>query len=319
MLELEKQYARLPWLEEQRAQLDELVKDDRCPHALLIQGKPGMGRRHLALWLATTVLGSDPSRLTDPDDPESEAGHPDFIEVRPEAGKKSIGIDQIRQLIEFFALTSFGTGGRVAIIYPADAMTIAAANSLLKTLEEPAGKSLIILVTESLRRLPPTIVSRCQRLRLPAPPAKTSLAWLEGEAPGAKLANMLDFVGGAPLAALELHEGEFAATANSYAADIKALENRQLSPVVVADRWKSEPDLALEWLYWRLAGRVRQTFEAAESPARGDLAANRPYLEACFRQMAQIRELRRLISRGISAELNLAGLLMDWYGGLGQR
>ena len=94
---------------------------------------------------------------------------------------------------------------------------------------------------------------------------------------------------------------------------------------MVAERWKKAPELALEWLYWRLARRVRAALEALSGNGSDDQSALsasperlQVSLQACFRQMAQIRELRRVISGGISAELNLAGLLMDWYGGLGE-
>ncbi len=329
MLNIHKLYSTLPWLEERREQLASLVALERCPHALLIQGRSGTGRRHLALWLATEVLGADPSRASEGDS-EAEVGHPDFITVEPEPDKTSIGIDQIRELIRFFSLTRHGTRGRVAVIYPADSMTINAANSLLKTLEEPPAQTVIILICESLTRLPATVISRCQRIRLPAPPSADALLWLGKEAPGTDLATMLDFAGGAPLATLALHEANFAATANQYAADLKKLEQRGVSPVVIAERWvgraKAQPELALQWLYWRLSRRVRATLEALSGkalPEMGDVSLQtgqiRQTMQACFRQMAQIRELRRLNKGGINAELNLAALLMDWYGGLGHQ
>jgi DNA polymerase-3 subunit delta' len=213
----------------------------------------------------------------------------------------------------------------VAIIYPAEKMSANAANSLLKTLEEPHGNTTIILICESLRRLPATIVSRCQRVRLPAPPAQVAVDWLAEQTSGADLANMLDFTGGAPLITLALHEADFAAMANQYAADLKNLEQRAANPVAVAGRWKKEPELALQWLYWKLARRVRAALEPPPGAVLTDIGVAplhtplaQKTLRASFRQMAQIRDLRRVISGGISAELNLAGLLMDWYGGLGE-
>jgi DNA polymerase-3 subunit delta' len=333
LLDIEKIYDSLPWLVEQRQQLADLVAADRCPHALLIQGRAGSGRRHLALWLATEMLGTDPSRALE-SDPDAEVGHPDFFTLEPEQDKQSIGVDQVRALIGFLNLTTHGRNGRVAVLYPADSMTINAANSLLKTLEEPPGKTLIILICESLKRLPATVISRCQRVRLPAPPTDAALAWLGGEVPDADLAAMLDFAGGAPLATLALHKADFAATANQYAADLKSLEQRQVSPVVIAERWagrakgsdKKQSEMALQWLYWRLSRRVRAGLEALSGKNSGETGGDslqtgqiQLTVRACFRQMAQIRELRRLIKGGINAELNLAGLLMDWYGGLGHQ
>ena len=156
------------------------------------------------------------------------------------------------------------------------------------------------------------------------PGREQALAWLETEAPGADLGNLLDFSGGAPLAALELYRASFAETATQYAQDLRGLEQRQLSPVDVAGRWQGDADLALRWLDWRLSRKVRSCLEAPSVEETADGSGTRTRMEpqqriiqACFRQMAQIRELRRLLNGGINAELNLAGLLMDWYGGLG--
>lgn len=317
MLGLKEKYESLPWLEDTRRQLEELVDAGRCPHALLLQGRAGMGRRQLALWLAARVLGADPSRPLQ-DNPDSEAGHPDFVTLEIPDDKTQIVVDQSRDLIAFLQLTSHGGRGRVAVIYPAEAMNRNTANALLKTLEEPPAGTVIVLIAESPRSLPPTILSRCQQIRLAPPPPSEVVDWLAERAGGKDLTNMLDFVGGAPLAALELHEAEFAETANGFAADLRQLEAREVSPTLVAARWAKQPDLALQWLYWRLSRRVRQALEAKAGNGLGGDQALR-VTQACFQQMGQIRELRQLIKRGISAELNLVGLLMDWYGGLGSQ
>ena len=220
MLDIEIKYDELPWLREPQDRLEGQISADRLPHALLIQGLPGMGRRQLALWLATRILGADPTSLVGTGKDEEEAGHPDFYPITILPDKTRILVDQIRELITELSLTSFGPGGKVAIIYPADKMNESAANSLLKTLEEPPGRTTLILICESLRRLPATIVSRCQHLRLQSPPAGVALEWLEQEVPGTSFENLLDFAGGAPLHALALHEAEFAAQANHYAADL---------------------------------------------------------------------------------------------------
>ena len=297
--------------------MQDLAATGRCPHALLVHGRSGSGRRQLALWLAATALGADPTRRTS--DGEAEAGHPDFAAIEPEEGKQSIGVEQVRELIRFLELTSHGNRGRVAIIWPADAMTLQAANSLLKTLEEPPGGTIIVLIAETLARLPATIVSRCQRIRIPPPSTEVALDWLGEQAPGADLGPLLQFCGGAPLATLELHEANFAADAGQFAADMRELEEKRVDPVAVAARWKSQPDLALDWLYWRLSRRVREGLGVAADDTPADtLDAGPEVIQACFRQMSQIRELRRIINGGINAELSIAGLLMDWYGGFGR-
>lgn len=90
--------------------------------------------------------------------------HPDYLLVQAETSGKIIKVDQIRELVEEFSKTSQCNGYQIAVIEPAEAMNIAAANALLKTLEEPLGKVIIILISEHPSLLPATIRSRCQQL-----------------------------------------------------------------------------------------------------------------------------------------------------------
>jgi len=326
LLNIDKILNDLPWLSGRQEQLQELLARDACPHALLIHGREGSGRRHLALWLAEALLGVDPLRpLGDGDDGERrDAGHPDLFILEPEEEGKQISVSQVRGLTKFLSLTSHGLAGRLAIVWPAERMTTSAANSLLKTLEEPPSGVVILLISESIARLPKTVVSRCQQVRIPAPPREQALEWLAEAAPGVDLQNLLDFSGGAPLAALALHDAQFVKTATSYADDLRQLEERQTSPIAVAARWQKEPDLALRWLDWRLNKRARlaltslaEANSGEKAPESGDIVRVHATIQACNKQMGQIRELRRVINGGINAELNIAGLLMDWYGGFG--
>ena len=318
MLEIDKNYAELPWLSALRTELVSLCESERSPHSLLLYGRRGTGRRQLALWLVEALLGKDPLRTLAGSD--EAVGHPDLLVVEPADGKASISVDQIRELVDFFRLTSHSSAGRLAIVWPAESMTVNAANSLLKTLEEPPAGSLIILISESVSRLPATIVSRCQRLRVPLPPRELAFEWLVAESGEPIPGDLLDFAGGAPLTALALHAASFGATASGFEKDIQELQQRRAIPVEVAARWSKTPDLALEWLSWRLAGEVRSALGVSTDIASGAVASadNAGIAHAGFQQMEQIRELRRLFRGGISTELSLAGLLMGWYGGLGR-
>lgn len=90
--------------------------------------------------------------------------HPDFLLIEPYEKNHAIKIDQVRALSEKVTKTAHAGHYRVVIITPADAMPMAAANALLKTLEEPVGKTIIFLVEEQAGLLPPTILSRCQKI-----------------------------------------------------------------------------------------------------------------------------------------------------------
>jgi DNA polymerase-3 subunit delta' len=250
---LEKLYDNLPWLAAERSRLERSVAEGTFPHSLIIQGRNGMGRRQLALWIAASVLGAPVVRAgrgTDAPEPI----HPDFVSLEPELDKKSgkqkksIGINQIRSLIEFLSLTSHGTGGRVAVLYPADRMTVEAANSLLKTLEEPPGSTVIILITETLGHLPATVISRCQRVRLVPPEPQVALDWLEREVPGQQFSKLLEFAGGAPLEVLALKAAGFSEFANQFMVMVDALEQSGISPVAVAAKCRDREAIALQLL-----------------------------------------------------------------------
>ena len=120
-----------------------------------------------------------------------------------------------------------------------------------------------------------------------------------------------------PLAALDLQQSDFAAVANRFADDLTNLQQKGVNPAEVAARWGKTPDLALRWLYWKLYRRAVQIASADPqtlSPPADRVAA----MQSCERQMSEIRELRRVITGGINAELSMASLLTDWYGGLGR-
>ena len=158
-------------------------------HAWLLTGPPGIGKVNLALVLANRLLNSiegAPSELEAA--PAGDAmstrhepadHHPDFQYVFPEDGKRSISIDQIREMTGNLSLTSLHGSAKVVVIEPADTMTPAAADALLKTLEEPSPNTYLLLVSHRPGQLPATIRSRCQILAVPRPAAETALQWLE--------------------------------------------------------------------------------------------------------------------------------------------
>jgi DNA polymerase-3 subunit delta' len=198
----------------------------RLPHAILVHGGTGIGKTEFARAAAAGVLCESPRDGLACGSCVSchwfsQGNHPDYREIVPEAaadgdgdeeaeGARSeraksvvIKIDQIRAVADFVALTTHRDGFRVLLIHPAEALAPAAANALLKTLEEPPARTFIILVSDRTARLLATLRSRCRPLPLAAPPRDEALAWLREqgiEQPEAAL----DAAGGAPLLAVEL-------------------------------------------------------------------------------------------------------------------
>ncbi len=203
-----------------------LAARDRLPHAVLVRGRAGIGKVIFARALAAAVLcesgrGGEACGACPSCHWFSQGNHPDFREVVPQAAaedeegaegeggkadaKKSlvIRIDQIRAVADFVSLSTHRAGFRVLLIHPAQALHPAAANALLKTLEEPPPATLIVLVTSHPSRLLATLRSRCRSLAPGEPTAAEALAWLREqgvERPEAALAA----AGGAPLLARDL-------------------------------------------------------------------------------------------------------------------
>ncbi|MCB1932559.1 MAG: DNA polymerase III subunit delta' [Candidatus Accumulibacter sp.] len=204
-----------------------LARKAQLPHALLISGQRGIGKFELARAFAASLLceklgeagsacghcpacgwlaqGNHPDlRLLQPGalaDDDGQAG------ASQEAGRKKasqqITIEQVRALDEFLHVGTHRHGVRLVLLNPADAMNRAAANAILKALEEPIAGTLFMLISSEPYRLLPTIRSRCQSLPMRPPTAATAAAWLRQS--GAEDGEQwLALAGGSPLLALEL-------------------------------------------------------------------------------------------------------------------
>jgi DNA polymerase-3 subunit delta' len=212
------------WLQPVWGQLQ--ARRQTLPHALLIQGRAGLGKTGLAIAFAQRLL-CEATASTDFACGQCQAclwfgqgNHPDFRLIQPEALEESppaeaesrrrdgetasrqIRIDQVREVQALLAIGTHRRGLRVVLIRPAEAMNVAASNALLKSLEEPPPGSVFLLVSSMPDRLLPTVKSRCQRVFVPPAAAADAVPWLVAEGvsdPEAALA----YAGNAPLAVLE--------------------------------------------------------------------------------------------------------------------
>ena len=147
-------------------QLMRSVQAGRIVHALLFVGPHGSGKRTLARLFAQAMVcqGERKPCGVCPACKRFLAGsHPDIHVVKPE--KKSIGVDEVRELIDALALRPYEGGRHIALIEQADRLTVAAQNALLKTLESPSGEAMFFLITDAPGAMLPTILSRCQTVR----------------------------------------------------------------------------------------------------------------------------------------------------------
>lgn len=238
-----------PWQSEQWQRVNQQQSQGQLPHALLLAGPPNIGKRNFARAFGYALLcQSTREGLACGECKGCELlkaqTHPDFLWLAPEETGKAVKIDQVRQLVETMAQTAQQGGIKVVIVEPAEAMNRNAANALLKTLEEPTGKALLILISDAPGRLLPTIRSRCQRLEFPVPPLLQTRAWLALRGVDeAKLEAVLTEADGRPLLASELLDGEGFASRQELSAEMAAVLLRQASAVQIADRWQQR-----EWL-----------------------------------------------------------------------
>ena len=156
-----------------------LHSDNELPHAVLITSVSGVGLTGAAGSLCATLLcekdGDEPCGECSSCSRVSAGTHGDYRWLKVAEGKTSIGVDQIREAGDFITKTAGYGSQKILVISDAEKMTTGASNALLKTLEEPQGNALIVLLSQRTWLLPATIRSRCQTWRLPALQATSSI------------------------------------------------------------------------------------------------------------------------------------------------
>lgn len=145
------------------------IGSGKTSHSYIFEGIQGCGRKKIALALIQTLFcesGKDDACDTCPSCRKVISGnHADIHRIEPLPDKRDISIDQLREMQRELALRPYEAPRKACILEPAERMSVNAANSLLKTLEEPPGNAIIILLTENADMLLPTIRSRCQLVR----------------------------------------------------------------------------------------------------------------------------------------------------------
>jgi DNA polymerase-3 subunit delta' len=264
-----------PWLDHHWLRL---FAGGELHHATLLAGHPGVGKLVLAEAMAAGLLCESPG----PQRQHRPCGtcqscrwflagnHPDYRRISPDqdddpgdedasakanSKKKpsdTIKVDQIRALEDFVYVGSHRRGKRLIVISPAEAMNHAAANSLLKILEEPPATVYFILVSSKWRLLLPTVKSRCRKVLISRPDPLRAQAWLTSEAVGVGIRDaekLLQITGGSPLTAATWAEQGWL---DAYQSSIDVLTHPDEGPLAMAGRWESQlrasPERSLESL-----------------------------------------------------------------------
>lgn len=200
-----------PWLRPHFEQLIGSYQAERGHHALLIQALPGMGDDALIYAITRFLMCQQPEGHKSCGKCRGcqlmQAGtHPDYYTLEPEKGKSTLGIDAVREVSEKLYEHARLGGAKVVWLKDAAILTEAAANALLKTLEEPPEKTWFFLSCREPGRLLATLRSRCRLHHLAAPQEAWSLTWLSREVTASQEAMLaaLRLSSGAPAAALAL-------------------------------------------------------------------------------------------------------------------
>ena len=320
----------LPWLAGVQSRMLASRAADRLPQSLLLLSQPGLGAEPLAAWISALALCESA-----PTAPCGVCGscvllradnHPDFHAVRLLDDAQQIKVDQIRELIEVLSLSSYRGGRKTAVVENAESLNANGANAFLKTLEEPSGDTLLILVAKPGHRLPATVASRCVRFHLRPPPREVALEWLASRGPAAaRWDAALDLAAGAPLMALELPAAAIERLERDMREGLSGLEAGNVEVTALADAWvRSDLGLRLMWLENWITRRVRAALADGASvqtaePVRLPAALLKPKIRELFELLDAARELRRLASTGLNQQLALEALLLGGRAALSLR
>ena len=309
------------WQQDACQKLIRVASGERLHHAYLIAGTAGVGKLDFARHIAYALLCEKP---IDPDSPDKSpcgecprcalnaaGSHPDVTVLDWLDKAKVISVEQIRQLTARLTLTTTYGPYRIAIINRAHTMTRAAANSLLKTLEEPGAGCILILLADNDAHLPVTVRSRCQRVVLPLPDRQQALEWLKSQQV-ASPEIALEFALGAPLLARQrADELDFRAIAGVKQLFLEFLRG-EFEPAELADQTASvlgTRDALTLFLHWTTESIKNTELSPANSRSSKDSSLfEHRYLS---RALLKFQQSLRLDNPSLKTQTVLEGVLAD--------
>lgn len=292
---------------------------------MILAGAEGLGKSRFARFLAASLLCDSKETLQGPCGSCKSCSmlqastHPDLSVLTPEEPGKQLKIDAIRDLVDKSTLRVAEQKYRIFLIEPADAMNRAAANSLLKTLEEPVAGTLLLLVSSHPDKLPATIRSRCQLINFPIPEIEAARRWLmqQTELKPEEADRLLLIARGAPLKALTFHqEGQQSLYENTMN-DFLAVAAGKSGPLAIAEKWNGSTQF--ETVLTDMAGwtiemvRYNYTHTADTTLNEGlKTLAKRLDLRALYSFLDTLLDIRSKQANNLNNQLALERLLIHW-------
>lgn len=310
-----------PWQQDAWETVQNARQRDRLPHALLFTGEDGCGNEGFVRVLAQSLLCLEPiatgAACGQCRSCQVFAGqaHPDYMAVGLQEDRQAIVIEQIRELNHFLGLSRSYSPRRVVVIYPAERMNVNAANSLLKSLEEPANNTHILLLSSHPALLLSTIRSRCQMMRLPVPSTESALLWLKQQTLQHDAQLLLTAARGRPMAALQLDSTDMLIQRQQWLAHIAQMISGRGNIVEISAQWeKYDKTVLLDWQLDCVHGLIKQlsvnqNYTSYLPDLNDFLTLTRPTI---WEIHAGLLELKKIAIHPINPRLFVESMLMLW-------
>jgi len=303
-----------PWQQQEWQRLCQQQTNKRLPHALLLKGPAGMGKLRFAENFAQLLLCAAPNKQVACGGCHAchlftQKTHPDFYLIQAELTSKVIKIEQIRMVCSDILQTA---RQKIVIIELAEALHAAAANAMLKTLEEPSGNTLIILISQQVAKVPITLRSRCQTITFKPLPDLCE-KWLQTQiAPDLPQALLLRISGGSPL--LALHWAPLLAQYYALGNDLLTLQD----PQAVTQRWLGQQEIPLwQWLSLWISDFIRMKYRGAIPYLAAPLAdmprlVNSMNLRSLFHFYDKLTQAQQKLAGNINKQILLEDIFYTW-------
>ena len=305
---------QIPWLNSYVRSWEKTRQNNKTPHAILISGNRGIGKRSFSAWLATEHLDIK-KKHEGCIFPFSVPSHADLKWISPIEGKRDINVNQIRQIIDDLTMSSYEGIGKVTVIEPVNKMNISSANSLLKILEEPPGNTLIILIADKMKNIPATIISRCQHIKIYPPTEDESREFINHIHPDANIGKIDPYILVSPLIYEE--QNNHSQNIESIINDLMSMLNKKNSPLDLAARLSvEEAEIFLDWFSYFVYSLLRNAYRVNMQQSKFEEILNKLDIPNLFIYFDKINKIRNQPKGSFNFRMILEELFIDWSRGL---